>query len=106
MTRSYKLINEFKQPYHDGDEHVAMVRVYDIDEDTYDFLYNVQCYERDDGFYGPHNPAPDDICEACSVTMTILEDLGLTHNGEVYKTYDATMWCRMVMVVETIARNI
>lgn len=108
---SYTLLSETTLPYHEGDEHVSTIRVYDIDDATYDFLYCVKCYERIDGFYGPHNPAPDDVVEACRVEYAILNDLGLTDDtyaapGALYHRYDATMFGRAVIVIDTVARNV
>jgi hypothetical protein len=95
----------------DGDEHISAIRMYHIDEEKYDFLCCVQSYRRNDGTYGPHNPAPDDVVEAGSVEDVILNDLGFTTDtyaepGALYYMYDATFWCGVALVTETRAYNV
>lgn len=108
---SYTLLSETKIPYHDGDEHATTIRMYDVDDETREFLYAVRSYERMDGYYGPHNHAPADVIEACRVEYAILNDLGLSDDlcvrpGALYHRYDATFYGGIVIVADTIAYNV
>lgn len=108
---AYKLISETTRPHHDGEEHLTVIRMYDVDDETLEFLYQVQSYERDDGTYGPHNPAPDEVCDAVAVSAKVLDDLGLYHDfaaapGALYHTYGATLFEGVVIVSDTVAYNI
>lgn len=108
---AYKLLSETIRPHHDGEECLTTVRMYDVDDETLEFLYQVQSYEREDGTYGPHNPAPREVVEARSVSAEILDDLGLYHDfsvapGALYHTYHAILFEGVAIVTDTVAYNI
>lgn len=111
MNKHYTQISETKLPFRDGDEHFTTIRMYAIDEEKYDFLCCVRSYLRNDGTYGPHNPAPEDVRDAGSIEDVIMDDLNLTDDtypepGAKYCMYDVTFWCGIVMVAETVAYNV
>ena len=111
MSKHYTLLSETKVPMRDGDESFTTIRMYHIDEERYDFLCNVRSYQRDDGTYGPHNPAPDEVCDAICVEMVVMEDLGLVDNGYVapgalYHSYDVTIFNGVALIADTVAYNV
>lgn len=111
MNKHYKPIGITKLPFHDGDEQFTIIHTYEVSEEKKNFLYAVQSYRRNDGYFGPDNPVPEDVRDAGSVEDVILDDLNLTTDtyampGATYVMYDATFWCGVVMVAETIARNV
>lgn len=107
----YRLLSETTIPYHEGDEHVTTIRMYDVDNETREFLSCVLSYQRDDGTYGPNNPAPDEVADAVCVEAVVIEALDLHSNGYVapgapYHTYSVTYWEGVVMVSDTLAYNV
>lgn len=111
MNRHYRLLSETVVPYHDGDEHVTTIRMYDVDDETREFLSAVQSYQMNDGTYDHNNPAPLEVLEACNVEQAIMLDLGLQDDisvppGARYYRYEASYIMHVVMVAETMAYNV
>lgn len=92
MNKHYRLLSKITLPYHDDDEHMTTITVYDIDDSKYDELCEIE-YEHG------------------TVEHAVLDDLGLRDDycvapGALYHMYDAMMLRRCVIVADTVAYNV
>lgn len=96
MSKQYTLLSETKLPYHEGDEFDTTIRIYDVDEETYEELLEAK-------LDGPEN----------RVSRLIREDLGLSSTWltvrnmrELYRSYKAELFAqRCVIVTEVVGRK-
>ena len=85
---SYTLLSETKLPYHEGDEHATTIRMYDVSDETLEYLR------------ASDNPELD-IMYALN-----LQDDHWVMPGALYHRYDATLFGRAVIVADTVACNV
>ena len=80
MNKNYKLLSTARRPFRLGSESMTTIYVYDVEPDTYSFLMEVDCFEREGYFHGDRDYAPE-VWETGTLRNAVMNDLELAETG-------------------------
>lgn len=80
MNSNYKLLSTARRPFRLGSDSMTTIFVYDVDPDIYNFLLEVDSFEREGSFHGDRE-YPSEVWETGTLRNAVMNDLELTETG-------------------------